>query len=74
MKVEDDDDGDEQPRREGMVGDRFMGFVEGMGFGEFVLVVDQAELLDAVEHAEFVLFVFGRVAPFDVDVYFAPRG
>lgn len=74
VAVEDDDDGDEETGGEGVVGDGFVGFVEGVRFGEFVLVVDETELLDAVEDAELVLFVFGRFTPFDIDVDFAPCG
>lgn len=37
-------------------------------------MVDEPQLLDAVEHAELVLLVFGRLAPFDIDVDFTPCG
>lgn len=41
MAVEKDDDGDEEAHGEGIVGEGFVGFVEGVGFGELVLMVDE---------------------------------
>lgn len=74
VAVEYDDDGDEETEREGVVGDGFVGFVEGVRFGEFLLVMDETELLDTVEDTELVLLVFGGIAEFDVDVDFAAGG
>ena len=37
-------------------------------------MVDETELLEAVEDAELVLLVFGGIAEFDVDVDFAAGG
>lgn len=74
VKVEDDNDGNEKTVGEGVVGVGFVRFVEGVRFGEFRLVVDEASLLDVAEDAEFILFVFGCIAPFDVDVDLAADG
>lgn len=74
VEVQDDDDCDEEAEREGVVGESFVGFVEGVGFGEFGLVVHEAQLLDAVEDGELELLVSGRVAELDVDVHFLARG
>lgn len=51
-----------------------MRLVEGMGLGEFLLMVHEFALLGGVEHGELVLSILGGVAEFDVDVCFAALG
>lgn len=41
MAVKKDDDSDEEAHGKGVVGEGFVGFVEGVGFGELILVVDE---------------------------------
>lgn len=74
VEVKDDNDGDEETVGEGVVGVGFVRFVEGVRFCEFRLMVDEASLLDAAEDAELVLFVFGCIAPFDINVDLAADG
>lgn len=58
MAIENDDDGDEHSEREGVVGRGFMGFVEGVRFHEFLLVVFESFLLGWGEDGEFGGFFF----------------
>ena len=53
-----------------MVGGCLVGFVEGVGFGEFSLVVLQASLLDWAEYREFVsvVCVVGSYSVFEVSL------
>ena len=39
MAIQEDDDGDEEPQGKGVVGGCLVRLVEGVGFGEFRLVV-----------------------------------
>ena len=59
VTVEQDDDGDEETEGEGVVGGCFVGFVEGVGFGEFLLVVFEGGLLGGGEDGEFICFGVG---------------
>lgn len=60
MTVEQDDDGDEDAQRKGVVGLGFVGLVEGVRFRKLVLVVFEFSLLFFREYAFFV-FVFSNV-------------
>lgn len=71
MAVEKNDDGDEEAHGEGIVGEGFVGFVEGVGFGELVLMVDELQLSHGIEDGEFVFFTLRGVAEFDVNVCFS---
>lgn len=48
VKVQDDNDGNEEFEGEGVVSEGFVRFVEGVGSSEFRLVVDKPQLLETV--------------------------
>lgn len=71
VTVQQDDDGDQDTKRERMMGQRLVRFVEGVRPRHFVLVVYKFLLLKAVEDGELVLFVFRGVAKLDIHFNFA---
>lgn len=68
MCVEETDGCDEHAEREGVVGGRFVGFVEGVGGGELGLVVFEFALLGGCEDGELGAFPKGG-AVFEIWVF-----
>lgn len=71
MAIEHNDDGNENPERESVVSHGFVGLVESVRLGKFMLVVHQSQLLARAEHRVFMFF--GHIAKFDVGVLFGLR-
>lgn len=73
MAVENNNNGNEDPERESSMCHGFVGFVESVRLGKFMLVVHQSQLLARAEHRVFMFVFFGHVTRFDVGVLLGLR-